>query len=60
MKQATSYPLRLPPHVREFFQHRANRLDRSLHWVILRALEEVAGLGGAGGSGGEKEKAPNA
>ncbi|HEX2655596.1 MAG TPA: hypothetical protein VHN11_18350 [Xanthobacteraceae bacterium] len=41
-KQAASYPLRLPPHLREHYQRRADELDRSLHWVILKALEGAA------------------
>jgi hypothetical protein len=56
-KQAASYPLRLPQHVRDFYQRRADHLDRSLHWVILRTLEQAAT---DGGNGSEKEKAPNA
>jgi hypothetical protein len=60
-KQATSYPLRLPPHLREFYQGRAVELDRSLHWVLVKTLDEVAKAGEAGAEEvASKEKAPNA
>jgi hypothetical protein len=60
-KQATSYPLRLPVHLREFFQGKAIELDRSLHWVLIKTLDDVAREAEADTKNSEeKGKAPNA
>jgi predicted transcriptional regulator len=39
--QPNSYPLRMPADLRHFLQEKADRLERSLHWVIVKALEDA-------------------
>ncbi|QWF19305.1 hypothetical protein [Lysobacter capsici] len=44
VRQATTYPLRMDPEVRKRAQEEADRLDRSLHWVLNDKLKEAFGL----------------
>jgi predicted transcriptional regulator len=39
--QPSSYPLRMPADLRSFLQEKADRLDRSLHWVIVKTLDDA-------------------
>ncbi|WP_242560111.1 MULTISPECIES: Arc family DNA-binding protein [Pandoraea] len=39
--QPSSYPLRMPADLRNFLQEKADRLDRSLHWVIVNTLNDA-------------------
>lgn len=45
--RTTPYPLRMEPEVRRRAQEEANRLDRSLRWVINDKLKQAFGLKGA-------------
>lgn len=38
------YPLRMDPDVRKKAQEEAERLDRSLHWVLNEKLKQAFGL----------------
>lgn len=40
--QASPYPLRMPMKLREFFEAKARDLDRSLHWVLVKTLQDAA------------------
>lgn len=39
--QPSSFPLRMPADLRSALQEKADRLDRSLHWVIVKTLEDA-------------------
>ena len=45
-KQPSPYPLRMDPEVRKLAQEEADRLERSLHWVINDKLKLAYGLKG--------------